>query len=185
MVVLVLTELTASPLLSTLLRSHLHVKLCVFAFHLAASRPHRPRPSDRIALSLMHGHASLARLAGSVRDGAVQTVCGCRVDAGLLRRPPPPLPAGQAPRVAAQEGRPAPTGRRAQTQGNGPPRLSAAHRPSRLMFCPSHSGEQQQNPNVHFKEARHRPLRWRRGAQPAAEGRAEGSFQGAGDHRAR
>lgn len=134
----------------------------------------------------MHGHASLTRLAGSVRVGAVQTLRGCRVDARLLRRLPPPLPAGQAPGGAAQEGRPAPTGRRAKTQGNGVHgrRLLAARR--RLTtFCPSHSGDQQQNPNVHSKEAGPRPLRRRRGAQPEAERRAEGSFQGAGDHRAR
>lgn len=50
---------------------------------------------------------------------------------------------------------------------------------------PTHAGAQQQNPNLHLKEAGPRPLRRRRPAQPPAEGRAQGSLQGAGDHRAR
>lgn len=87
------------------------------------SLPSRLRPwigLDWMPLGLMCGHGSLTRLAGPVRVGAVQTLRGCRVGAGLLRRLPPRLPAGQAPGGATQEGRPAATGRRGQTQGTPP-----------------------------------------------------------------
>lgn len=87
------------------------------------SLPSRLRPwigLDWIGLGLMCGHGSLTRLAGPVRVGAVQTLRGCRAGAGLPRRLPPRLPAGQAPGGATQEGRPAPTGRCSQTEGTAP-----------------------------------------------------------------
>lgn len=160
--------------------------------------------SHPLVRQLMRGHGSLSRLAGPVCVRTVQTLRGFRVHQRLLRQLSSPFASGQALRGAPQKGLPTPTGRHAETEGSvhtcrhllnldtGSSSARALFPPAVCCHCLKHAhpdylsdaGDQQQNPNLHFKKAKSR-LRVGHRTQPPTERRTEGSIQGARDHGAR
>lgn len=160
--------------------------------------------SHPLLRQLMCGHGSLSRLAGPVCVRAVQTLRGCRVHQRLLRQLSSPFASGQALRGPPQKRLPTPTGRYTETEGNvytcrhlldmdtGSLFAGALFPLAVCCHClkPTHphylsdAGNQQQNPNLHFKTAKSR-LRFGHRTQPPTERRTEGSIQGARDHGAR
>lgn len=162
----------------------------------ASSRP--------LVRQLMCGHGSLSRLAGPVCVRAVQTLRGCRAHQRLLRQLSSPFASGQALRGPPQKGLPTPTGRHTETEGSVYTcrhllNLDTGSLFARALFplavcCHdlkhthpdylSDAGNQQQNPNLHFKKAKSR-LRVGHRTQPPTERRTEGSIQGTRDNGAR